>query len=122
MSLLYRACAHFGLSTPRQLRLWWLRIFRQTYVVQMRLKKKGECSHQNCATICCNGCPWLIKKGNLFFCKDYENAPINCREFPIDKVELERMNKILITKNLPKCNYYWEQAKNKKVEKEGEKT
>jgi len=111
MNLLHKFCVHFGYSTPRQLHLWWLRIFRQSYVVKMRLSREGICTHKDCALLCCSNCPWLIKKGDLFFCKNYENAPLGCKDFPIDNKKLAEMNKALLAKGLSECGFYWKPKK-----------
>jgi len=108
---IYRICIHFGFSTPHQLRLWYLRIFKQSYVVKMRLSRKGKCTQSGCALICCKNCPWLEHRGRLFFCKDHENAPMGCKEFPIDKKELDIRNKQLSRVAFGQCGFYWEEKK-----------
>ena len=102
----YRFCAHFGLSTPRQLKLWYYRIFRQSYLVRKRLTRLGKCNHGVCARdYCCKGCDWLIEKNGEWFCKDYANAPIGCKEFPINEKERDIMKG---------CTYYWKNEKRDK--------
>ena len=107
----YRACAHFGFSTPRQLRMYWLMIFRHTYFVQKQLTRKGKCTNAECATVCCGKCEWLIEKDGKWLCKDYANAPIECHIYPVDEKVLEIRNKQCKELGLPECGLYWGKLK-----------
>jgi len=103
MSFIYRVLAHFGLSTPRQLRISFMRIFMQPYLVRQKLIRKGSCTHGDCAKeVCCKSCDWLVEKNRKYYCKDYKNAPQNCQDFPLFEKELDNLNVKYW------CGYYWD--------------
>lgn len=113
--LFNRACIHFGFSTTRQLRMWWLLIFRHTYVVRKLLTRKGKCTHGECAKLFCGACEWLVEKDGKYYCKNYENAPMECRLYPIDERVLEIRNKECREKGIPECGFYWEKTKKNQI-------
>jgi len=67
----------------RDLRVWYLCTFNPKYLEEQSGKMRGGCP-KGCAA-CCEivGCDKLDPNTKL--CKDYENRPQFCRDFPVDK-------------------------------------
>ena len=87
-----------------------MKTFMQTYLVRQRLTRKGKCHNGECARDhCCKNCDWLIEKDGKWFCKDFEHAPQECKDFPLFEKELENIQ----VKG--KCGFYWQ--KNRRVKK-----
>ena len=70
-------------------------------MVRKQLTRKGKCT-PDCPLIvkCCGSCPWYVKQKGVWHCKDYANAPLECRLFPIDEYERRRIGK--------ECSFFWE--------------
>ncbi len=63
--------------------LFW-RFFPE-YVRKRAEKRVGHCFHCRVAWLCCVGCKQFDKLEWL--CKDYENRPIGCQMFPINRFQ-----------------------------------
>lgn len=107
--IVYRACIYLGLSTPRQIKISFMKTFMQTYLIQQKMKRKGNCHNGVCAKEhCCLGCSWLIERKGKWFCKDYKNAPQSCKDFPLYPKELKNIR----VEGL--CGIYWDKKEMKK--------